>query len=269
MTRDDDGRRIKSVDRTVEIMEGIHALGGATVSELAERTGLSPGTVHTHLSTLDDRGFVRKVDGRYDLGYQLMVFGEYVRNHSTLYRHGREVVDGLADETGDAVHLIVEDDGLEVILYESFGQDAVGTEFYIQNREFATRHLHYSAAGKAILAHLSRERVEEIVERHGLPGRTDRTVGDVDVLFEELERVRDRGFAVNDEEAVRGLHAVGAPVLDRYKEPIGAISLSAPTSRHRNDAFADEAVERVMEAANIIEVNVQTSDIEQDRFESE
>jgi DNA-binding IclR family transcriptional regulator len=264
---EDGGRRVKSVDNAADIVESLRALRGATVSELAERTGLSPGSVHTHLATLRDRGLVRKDDRTYDLGHQFLVLGEYVRNHAPLYRHGREVADGLADDTGEAVHLVVEDDGMEVILYESFGQDAVGTEFYIRNREFVDRHLHYSAAGKAILAHLPRDRVAEIVDRHGLVERTGQTIGDVETLFADLERVRDRGFAVNDEEGVQGLRAVGAPVLDTGNRPIGAISLSAPTSRLGDDPSTGSTPERVMEAANVIEVNVQTGDIERGRFD--
>lgn len=268
MTEDGGTRRVKSVDNAVELLEGLRALRGGTVSELADRSGLSPGSVHTHLATLRDHGLVRQ-DGRtYDLNYQFLVLGEYVRNHDPLYRHGRGVADNLADDTGEAVHLVVEEDGMEVILYESFGQDAVGTEFYLQNREFVDRHLHYSAAGKAIMAHLPADRVTEILDRHGLVERTDATIGDADRLREELDRVRERGFAVNDEEGVRGLRAVGSPVLGRDDTPIGAISLSAPTSRFSGETFTVTVPERVMEAANIIEVNVQTGDIERGRFES-
>lgn len=262
MTRENDRRKIQSVERSGEILAAIRTLRGATVTGIAEHTGLTPGTVHTHLATLRDRRFVRK-DGRtYDLGYQFVVLGEYVRNRDPLHRHGREVADDLADETGEVVHLVVEDDGMEVIVYEAFGRNAVGTDFYIRNREFMTRHLHYSAAGKAIMAHLPRDRVVGIVDRHGLDQRTDETIDDVDDLLEDLERTRERGFARNDEEGVRNVRAVGAPVLDGTDEPIGAISLSAPTSRLRGEAFEETMPERVVEAANVIEVEIQTGDIE-------
>jgi DNA-binding IclR family transcriptional regulator len=267
MTDDGGRRKIKSVDRSAEILESIWELRGATVTELAEHTDLTPGTVHTHLATLRDWRLVRKEGTQYDLGYQFVVLGEYVRNSSTLHRHGRQVADNLADDTGESVHLVTEDDGMEVILYESFGQNAVGTEFYIRNREIMARHLHYSAAGKAILAHLPRERIVDIVDRHQLVQRTEETITDVETLFDELERVRERGFARNDEEGVRSMRAVGSPVLDRDGDPIGAISLSAPVSRLRGETFEEAMPERVMEAANIIEVNIQTEGIEHGRFD--
>lgn len=262
MTNENERRKIQSVERSGEILDAIRTLRGATVTEIADHTGLTPGTVHTHLATLRDRRFVRKEGGTYDLGYQFVVLGEYVRNRDRLHRYGREVADDLADETGEIVHLVTEDDGMEVILYEAFGRNAVGTDFYIRNREFMTRHLHYSAAGKAILAYLPRDRVVEIVDRHGLDQRTDETIDDLEALLDDLDRTRERGFARNDEEGVRNVRAVGAPVLDDADDPIGAISLSAPTSRLRGDAFEEAMPARIVEAANVIEVEIQTGDIE-------
>ncbi|MFC6734436.1 MULTISPECIES: IclR family transcriptional regulator [unclassified Haladaptatus] len=254
-------RKIQSVDRAVELLESIQDHDGATLTEIAEATGLSPGTVHTYLSTLEDHCLVRKDIHEYYLGYRFVLAGEYVKNHNTLYRHGRKVVDNLANKTGESVHLIIEDDGLEVILYESFGKDAVGIEFYIKNRENSDRYLHYSASGKAILAHLPRSEVNNIIDKHGLMAKTPNTITNPDKLAAELETIQERGFAVNQQEAVIGIRAVGAPILDSQRDPIGAISISAPSSRLKRNTFVEEYPEAVMEAANIIEVNVQTGEL--------
>ncbi len=99
-------------------------------------------------------------------------------------------------------------------------------------------YLHNTALGKAILAHLPKERVEEIIDRHGLPSKTDRTITDKKELFETLEGVHERGIAFDDEERINGLRCVAVPILDNGKT-IGAISVSGPKSRMDNERFRE------------------------------
>lgn len=106
-----------------------------------------------------------------------------------------------------------------------------------------------------------------IIDRHGLPGRTDRTITDRERLYEELETVRERGFARNDGEEVRGIRAVGAPILTGDDSVLGAISISGPESRLQGDRFEEELPTRVMSAANVIEVNLNTA-VEESQFPS-
>jgi len=101
------------------------------------------------------------------------------------------------------------------------------------NIRFSTKagdrtHLHCVGVGKAILAQLSRDRVMEIVERHGLLKRTEQTITDPDELCAELEEIRDAGVAFDDEEYGNGLRCVAAPVMGPNERVLGAISVSAP-----------------------------------------
>jgi len=99
--------------------------------------------------------------------------------------------------------------------------------------------LHSTGLGKAILAHLPEERVESIVDHHGMPASTPETITDRDELFDALERIRDRGFAFDDEERLRGLRCVAAPILAN-DDVVGAISVSGPTNRLRDDRYREE-----------------------------
>lgn len=242
-------------------MEALRKSGEATIAELSEMVDLSPGTIHTHLATLQSEGFVTQNEGKYQLGYQLLTLGEYVRNHTELFRAGKEVADQVADETGESTHLVIESGGSEVVLYESFGERAVGTDFYVRNREDPERYLHCSAAGKAILAHLPEERVDEIIEQNGLARVTQNTITDRDELQSELEEIREKGFALNDSEQVMGIRAVAAPIHKETTDTStvsGAISISAPLSRLQSDRFEEEYPDKMRNAANIIEVNLNT-----------
>jgi DNA-binding IclR family transcriptional regulator len=120
-------------------------------------------------------------------------------------------------------------------------------------------HLHCTALGKAILAYLPEERVREIIDTHGLPERTDATITDEEELFDELEGIRDRGYARDMEERVAGLLCVAAPIRNLDGDPLGAISVSGPTSRMKGERFDEEVPEELTSTANVIELNLNYS----------
>ncbi|MDX1745706.1 MAG: IclR family transcriptional regulator C-terminal domain-containing protein, partial [Halobacteriales archaeon] len=102
---------------------------------------------------------------------------------------------------------------------------------------------------------LPEDRIESILAKHGLIARTEATITDRETLFEELRTVRERGYALNDEEKLRGLRAVGAPILGQDGRPLGAISVSDTTRNMYDERFREEIPDRLMGTANIIEVN--------------
>jgi DNA-binding IclR family transcriptional regulator len=262
MATDDGGKRtIASVDKALQILEALRSMGGATLAELAGEIDLSKGALHTHLATLRDHGFVEHRGDSYALGPAFLTFGEYVRNSVPLYHAAKGEVDELAVESGECVHLITEENGLESILYESFGDRAVGREFFMKNREETDRHLHYSAAGKSILSEFDEDDVDAVIDQHGLPQHTPYSITDLGEFKAELETVRERGYAANDEEDLLGIRAVGSPILGPSGDVLGALSLSAPTSRLQDERFTEDLPRVVKEYVNIIEVNLQTGDI--------
>lgn len=257
-------RTVKSVEKTCVIMDCLRERRGCTVSELTETVDLSAGTIHTHLATLKQRGFVVQHGDTYKLGPELLTMGEYVRNHDDLYQASKNQVEQLAKESEECAHLIFEHDGRLYALYERFGTQAVGIEFHDRKREEALSHLHCTAAGKAILAHLPNDRVKGIIEKSDLPARTQNTITGFDDLKSELEGVREEGVAYADEEQILGIRAVGAPILDQNEQVVGAIALSGPTSRLNGERFCSDLPRAVMQAANICEVNLQTTNLEEE-----
>lgn len=240
-----------------EILEVLRDREGATVTEVADRVGRSPGTTHTYLATMRELGYVRSVDDEYHVGLFALPLGEYVRAHSRLYQVGKPEVDELAQETGEASHLVIESHGREILLYEQFGPDAVGEDLYTRIKGYPRQNLHCSAASKAILAHLDPDRRDGILEDYEFIRRTPNTVTDEATLRAELEDVRTDGFARNDEEQITGVRAIAAPIV-HDGDVYGAISLSAPTSRMRGERFSSSVPQRLVDSANVIEVNLQT-----------
>ncbi|SFG84629.1 transcriptional regulator, IclR family [Halopelagius inordinatus] len=248
-------RTLKTVSRAFDVVRALEELDGAGVTELADHLDLSKSVVYTYLSSLREEKYVVKEEGQYRLSLQFLLVGEYVRNQSTLYRIGKPELEELAAETGEYAHLATEQHGLGVNLYKVSGEKAVGSDYQVNKLQRAD-YLHFSATGKSILAHLPEERVEWIIDRYGLPRKTDATITDRERLFEELETIRERGYSLNDEEEIKGLQAIGAPVKNRHGRILGSISVSGPVRRMKEPDYHDELVESVVNTANVIEVNV-------------
>jgi DNA-binding IclR family transcriptional regulator len=256
--RIEDARPVSTTETSFDILERIRGsdepLGP---SELGRRLDLAKSTVHRHLATLERLGLVvREGDAErgaeYRPGLRLLDFGLSARERHPLYAVAAPKVDELAEETGEKVWCIVPEGGRSVHLYGAAGRRSVRTGA----REGSRGYLHQHAAGKAILAYLSEERTRTIVEREGLPARTAETITDEATLFEELERVRERGYAVNREESVTGLHAVGAPVRDDSGVAVGAISVSGPANRLRGDRLDEVLPNLLLGATNEVEINL-------------
>lgn len=139
-----------------------------------------------------------------------------------------------------------------VYLHRGTGSHAVETGSGIGTR----RHLHAIASGKAILAHLPSERVEEILERRGLVAFTENTITERHELFEQLERIREVGVAFNREERIEGLNAIATPVLGADDDVIGSLAVSGPSHRMKGDRLDDEVADYLLGAANELEINL-------------
>lgn len=255
----DGGRTIKAVEHSLSILEYLYAAGPSTLSTIADRIGLSPGSTHTHLATLAAHGFIEQRDQEYALSRRLIGIGERARNQQAVFQAAKNPLHTLADETGEAAHLIQEYDGLVLLLYEVYGAEAAGVEYHSHKRDQLIRHLHCTASGKALLAKLPRDRVEEIVESAELVQNTPNTITDPDDLYAELERVEERGYAISDEEQMLGMRAVGAPVMRVDGTVAAAISVSGPPSRLKGDRLREELRDAVLRAVEETEINLNTS----------
>jgi len=250
-------RLLKTVTRAFEVLEALEASDGAGVTELSNRLDMSKSSVYNYLRTLEENRFVVRDGDTYRLSYRFLHLGESVRGRTPIYRHGMEELDVLAHETGRYVHLSTEQHGLSVDLYKSKGEEAIGGQ-YQQSKLQRPDYLHYSATGKAILAHLSPERVDAIVDEYGLVERTANTITDRAELDAELDRIREQGYALNREEEIEGIRAVGAPILDPTGDVLGSVSISGPAHRMKSAEYEQRMIGAITDTANRIEVNVNT-----------
>lgn len=250
---DDSVQTVQTTETTFEIIQSLKDERGATLSTVARDLKMSKSTVRNHLWTLHEHGFVVHDDGVFRLSLEFLDIGERVRSRMAIYQPAIPIIDELAEETNEKAQIMVEENGIGYYIYRTKGREGVNT------RDGRRVELHCTSAGKAALAFMDRDRVEEIIDDHGLPQRTNQTITDPEAFFDELDAIREQGFAYNDEERLKGLRAVGAPILDESEELLGAISLSGPTIHLRGERFRDELPELVKQSADVVRIRSQYS----------
>ncbi|WP_290815067.1 IclR family transcriptional regulator [Halovivax sp.] len=246
--------RIQSLRTAFDVVDELESRGGAGVSELAESMDLPKSTTHVYLQTLRDAGYVVQEGTEYRLGLRFLAHGGRIRQEMDIYQVARPVVDELSRETGEVGTLGVEEGGKRVLLYSSESPDGV----FDNSPTGQFTHMHWTALGKAMLADLSDERVHEIVDEHGLPEATGRTVTDREALLDELETVRERGYSVEDEERREGIKAIGVPIRTAETDgDVAAVSISGPKSRIDRDFEEPNLVDTIQSSVNVIELRFQ------------
>ncbi|RQG93628.1 IclR family transcriptional regulator [Natrarchaeobius chitinivorans] len=242
---------VRTTEKSLHLIEKLRELDGARIHVLEDELEMTKGAIHNHLSTLRTHGYVIKEGNEYRLSLKVLTLGGYVRSNYSIYQFGRPKANKLAADTGMLVNLATEEHGQSVYLYQARGEYAVNLDTQVGHR----LRLHNIAIGKAILAYLPDERVEAIVDEWGLPTETENTITDRETLFEELESVREQGFATDLEERTEGLCCIAAPIQPG-DDILGAISISAPTSRLGDRAFDDDLVGQVKSTANEIALDI-------------
>ncbi|SFT05373.1 IclR family transcriptional regulator [Halostagnicola kamekurae] len=248
------GRQLKTLTTAFELIDIIQQQNGMSIESLAKEMDLAQSTVHGYVKTLTNNGYLVYEDGKYHIGLEFLNKGGYARMRKPEYDLIISKLEGLAEQTGERVQFIVEENGRGYYIHTSIGQNAVQVDAHIGK----VVHLHASSAGKAILAHLSEDRVKQILNQWGTPTYTQHTITSYEELLEELSTIRDRGYSISDQESISGLRAIGAPIRSQSSgQPLGAISLSGPAHRLKGEWFEQEIPDIVLAVVNEIELDLE------------
>lgn len=249
---------IQALDRALELLIYLNGQGKEVgITQIAADMGVYKSTIFRTLSTLEARGFISRnpETEKYWLGSRLFVLGKSVENKMgvqevirpyarRLHQRFHEVVNVsiLEYNPGDVYHSVI-------ILKEMSDQQLLTVNPPVGSLS----ECHCSAVGKCLLAfgdHIDMA----VYEKKGLTPFTSHTITSLETLGEEFDKVRRRGYAMDHEEQELGLTCIGAPILDRNKKAVAAISLSGPTSR-MNGADIEDRIEAVCNTARDISGN--------------
>jgi len=211
------------------LLEAIEKAGEPVgLQRLTGLLGWEKSTVLRLANTLENRGYVRKDPATrgYTLGTGIFRLYHSMNSHLDLQRTARPYLTRVFRETGETTHLSIVRNNQVVFIDKLTSDKLLAANIHIGG----TEPLYCTSVGKAYLAFLPEEEAEEAVSVD-TPARTEHTLTDRRALMAELQKVRERRFALDDEEYIEGVRCVGMPLLNDLGFPVGMIGISAPSFR--------------------------------------
>jgi DNA-binding IclR family transcriptional regulator len=240
---------IQVIERMMQLLDVLsqHAVP-ATLKQLATATELHPSTAHRILGVMVDNRLVDRIEpGMYRLGIRLVELGSLVKSRISVRQEALPHMQELHRALGETVNLSVRRND-EVVYIERTAEG--NTMMRVVQIIGAHAPLHITAVGKIFLAADTPQRVTDYAERTKLPRYTDNTLTDIKGLARELDDIRSRQYAFDNEEAERGVCCVGAGIYNDEGQLVAGLSVSAPTERFRK-TWAEpvrQAAERISRA---------------------
>lgn len=229
---------VQVLDRSLDIIEIVAATQqGLGISQIAEKTGLPKATAHRLVTALCTRGYLQKDHGNtYQVGIKLIEVASYYINELELQTEVRPYLKEIVQQLNLTAHLGVLDKDKVVYVEKQDLFSRFGLYAQIGYRIPA----YCSSMGKCLLSALSEEKLSETLQGGSFVRFTANTITDFKALKQELQKVRNRGWAIDDQEERIGQRCVGAPIYDYRGEMIAAISASGSM-----ETLPDEKIEKV------------------------
>lgn len=217
------GMIIQSVDRALDILSLFsYAKPRWGITDIATAMALPKGTIHNIVSTLDAAGFLRKDEEtrKYCLGPRLFSLGTIMGGTLEINQKASGPAHSLAERTGLMCRVAIWDRDAALLTMEVAPHNYTALAQRIGPRVAA----YCSALGKSLLAYLKSSEIRAYLDRTELVPFTPKTISKREILLEELEQIRTRGYATNNEEIALGRASLAAPVFGSDHHLVGTIS---------------------------------------------
>lgn len=219
-----------AVDRGLSILEALaESPNGLTHAQISRRAGIPKSSATYILRALEQRGYVQRGSKArlYRLGIQALGLSRGLEGSAELTRAARPVLVALVERAQLSSHLGVREGERAVCVSREEGPGLIRIDTRVGGR----LSLHSSGAGKALLSALGPEELDSLLGERDLERMTSRTITTFSALEAELQKVREQGFAVEDEENAMGVRCVAAPVSDARGAVVAAIAVAGTTTQ--------------------------------------
>jgi DNA-binding IclR family transcriptional regulator len=228
---------IQSLQRGLGILELVAEDGtGITMAEISRKIGLHTSTTFHLLRTLTSLGYLVQEEGsrEYHLGSKVFRLAASVWSEVQLVNISGPLLTEMAQETGETSHLAVYEHGEVIVINKVDGSGPVR----LSDRVGYPRPAHATAIGKVLVAHLPDAEQKAFLNKHELRAFTPRTITAVPSFEQELMRVREQGYAFDDEEFNQGIRCLAGPVRNFTGQVVAALGISGPVWRVSLDRVA-------------------------------
>jgi DNA-binding IclR family transcriptional regulator len=219
-----------AVERALSILEMAAGSGeGLTNSQISHRLGMPKSSASYILRTLERRGYVEREGegGRYHLGLRVLSLGRQALGAHQVGRIAHPVLRALVDRTHLTAHVAVLDRGEAVYIEKVEAPGFIRMDTWVGRR----MKVHSTSVGKVLVAPLRTEDVEAIVREQGFEKRTPKTIASLTRFLAELGKVRQRGYALDDEENSLGARCLAVPIFGLSGEVEAALGVTGTTAQ--------------------------------------
>ncbi|CUS81917.1 IclR family transcriptional regulator [Candidatus Kryptonium thompsonii] len=241
-----------SIEKAFAILSVFSQNGGRFelgVGEISKILKMHKSTVHRFLRSMEKVGVIERNNetGKYRLGLKLYELGNSVSLKKIMVDRARKYLEDLHWYLNETVHFATLKNG-EVVYLDKIIADR---NFVIISEVGKRLPAHCTGLGKAMLAFLPESDVKRIIKEKGLKKFTKNTITNKKDLFEELKKIRECGYAIDNEEIEDGLRCIAAPIFNGDGEVIAAVGISGP-SRRINETNYEEKSKHVIKNARLI-----------------
>jgi IclR family transcriptional regulator, KDG regulon repressor len=223
---------VQSLNRMLDILEYVsEKRRPASLSEITGETGLPKSTASRMVSALEERGYIsrEKESGKIVPGLKILAIAGFIINSLDIVKAAGPFLRELSEKTGETVHLLASEKEFAVYIDKIEYPNTIKLDSQIGKRI----PMHCTAAGKALLACRSEKEIKSYLEKAPLEKFTKNTITDPALLLEEIEKIKKKGYSVDNVEYEENVRCVGAAVMDHSGAALAAISVSGPTIRIR------------------------------------
>lgn len=218
-------KKLNSLDRGLEILEILaFTKKPMGVTELSEWLDVDKASIYRTLATLEAHNMVEQdpETKKYSLGLKLIELSGSLLNRLELRVRAKPFLKELCERTGESAHLttFVNNSIVYIDKEETSGRISVKTEIGMEAP------MHCTATGKAVAAFLPEEKIDELIRTKGLTPYTPKTITSPEMLKAHFARIREKGYALDDEEFDIGVRCIGAPVRNFKGKVIGSVGIS-------------------------------------------
>ncbi len=226
---------VRAVDHALQLLSCYTEKEEMGVTELSKKLGLHKNNVFRILATLEFRGYIeqnKKTEG-YRLGPKIFELGLIFKYQMGLIKHAKPIMEEIVKRHNETVYLGVLRDIYAIYI------DNVETTHTVRvvSRVGSQIPAYASAIGKVQLAYLPTDELERLLRDRKLKAYTEKTITDKNLLMEELKKVAEEGYALDNEEFEDDVKCVAAPIRDYTRWVVAGLSISGPAFRMNEEAM--------------------------------
>jgi Transcriptional regulator len=228
---------VPALEKGMAIIEMLAASKDALgVTDIYEQNGLPKSSIFTILSSLESLGYVMKTeDGKYQLTLKLYNVGMERLTRLDIRQAARPEMEWIAENMKFTVHLAILENDKALYIDKVNGPGFVQFSTHIGQSQM----LHNSGVGKMLAAYMTDEQLAHAIEKHGMPKTTEHTMTSLEAFKEFLSSVREKGYAIEDEEGETGIRCIAVPIFDHKGKTVGALGITALRNELPSISFND------------------------------